>query len=415
MIDTRPLGSAWRLSAWLAVAAALPLPLLVGGFANVAWATRDEPAGRQETWSPSEHSLPGFAPETSAMWAPAALGARTVLLRSPDLTLRDAVTRLRVKVGAAPTGEPEQRVLAAYRLFVNGQDVGIGPGRGDAVVGAPETPEPFPGSFIFDEIDVPAAVLAVGGARLSLALQCYHSDGKAAAWVLMEAHAFDEANATLGVVGSGMHWSVYDARFIFRRGRPDIGSAYGRHNEDLDATEYAHVAGWRLPGFAPTATRGWLPAERRAPAITPVAKRTAPLQVEVGIEPVELVQTAPDHWFFDFGTNRAAGWRLRVPNGTGTAWGGHGTRLEIRLGEALSAEGARTIAWANPIDAFFNGWPTSARRASQPLAPSLSRHATFTVLRAGLPSARRCIHHSYRPAFFCVRDGVVPRSHAAGT
>mmetsp|Transcript_74303 Transcript_74303/g.204711 ORF Transcript_74303/g.204711 Transcript_74303/m.204711 type:complete len:231 (+) Transcript_74303:600-1292(+) len=119
--------------------------------------------------------------------------------------------------------------------------------------------------------------------------------------------------------------------------------------------------------------------------------------------------------FFDFGTNRAAGWRLRVPNGTGTAWGGHGTRLEIRLGEALSAEGARTIAWANPIDAFFNGWPTSARRASQPLAPSLSRHATFTVLRAGLPSARRCIHHSYRPAFFCVRDGVVPRSHAAGT
>ena len=130
-----------------------------------------------------------------------------------------------IRVGASPTGEAEQRVLAAYRLFVNGHDVGIGPGRGDAVVGGPI---PFPGSFIYDTIEVPRTVLTSAGQRLSLALECYHEEGNVDAWTLLEAHAFDESNRTIGVYGTGRDWFGYDARWIFRRGRPDLGSAYQR-------------------------------------------------------------------------------------------------------------------------------------------------------------------------------------------
>ena len=90
-------------------------------------------------------AAPSFPNGTAAiwsMWSSKNTTARHVLLR--PLTLQTTATTtttgagsvappvsLRVRVAAAPDSSSQGKILALYRLYVNGRVAGIGPGRGD--------------------------------------------------------------------------------------------------------------------------------------------------------------------------------------------------------------------------------------------------------------------------------------------
>ena len=348
-----------RLRAWLLLLLVLSLLLQACGFASVAYQPVDNvslPTSSNLVNSRPPNALSGFASTTSAVWAPSSLGARIVLLRPPTIEVgRRRIARLHVKVGTAPAA-----VTTTYRLFVNGLAIAIGMGRASAPSEIPKSAA----DYVYDAFEVPSS--ALGGAKLALALQCFHEDGKESAWALLEARAFDDFNRTIGVYGTGEHWFAYDARWIFRRGRPNFGggSLQSRlYNEDIDASEFKPVVGWRSLDFVPKIAEeqregGWLAAEPRSLGMGPTPKRTPPFFVKAKIAPLVVKQTRPDHWFVDFGVKRAAGAQLIVPAATSALWGGRRTRIELRMSEHLSQDDAHAINWPGVLTSFLRGVPT---------------------------------------------------------
>ena len=118
--------------------------------------------------APPERS--GFSPAAGAIWAPASANASYVFLRTASpIALPAQLVSARIVVSSLPdcgTGDGNQRLLAAYRLFANGVEVGIGPGRGRK----PTHPSYWM-DVVSDSIVLDASLLA--GGTLSLALQCF--------------------------------------------------------------------------------------------------------------------------------------------------------------------------------------------------------------------------------------------------
>ena len=52
------------------------------------------------------------------------------MFRSPDISLKSTTTHVHALVTAYPSGRQE-KLLGAYRLYVNGNVLGLGPGRGE--------------------------------------------------------------------------------------------------------------------------------------------------------------------------------------------------------------------------------------------------------------------------------------------
>ena len=104
-----------------------------------------------------------------AIWSPQGLQAKHVLLRPKSWTIpkdSNEPKRMTVLVSAAPDVKNGGKVLALYKLFVNGIFVGIGPGRGEG----PVSQSAHVG--VYDTIEVPQVVLAAStNEEISVALQ----------------------------------------------------------------------------------------------------------------------------------------------------------------------------------------------------------------------------------------------------
>jgi len=217
-----------------------------------------------------------------------------------------------------------------YRLFVNGVAVGIGPGRPETSLagGSQDT--------VFDEIHIPKEALIASPDKrsLSIALHCFHPDGKDGAWVMLAATMVDSLNRKIAAFGTSEEWFSFNADSIWLQGEVDTGSAYRRVNEDIDGRRLSPISNWMLSDFNPRHT--FNRAEVRTLATFPSAKKTAPLVLHTGLLPVRVVPITHDHYFFDFGRERMGGLSLVVPNHTVASWGGEGTVVEVRLSEQLS-------------------------------------------------------------------------------
>ena len=110
--------------------------------------------------------LSPFTDGTSPIWAPAGQQAKHVLLRPPTMRLAATPAKMTIAVSAAPDIKNGGKVLALYRVFVNGVFLGIGPGRSEQHQSVLTLP-------LYDQIDVPASILGASKSNnsVSLALQ----------------------------------------------------------------------------------------------------------------------------------------------------------------------------------------------------------------------------------------------------
>jgi hypothetical protein len=123
----------------------------------------------------------GTSNMTSAIWN-AGSKARYSLFRK-DITLNPSfgtVTSAIAHVTAAQSGGIE-KLLGAFRFYINGETVGIGPGRGEVNVKDED-------HTTYDTIDVTKAITSANTGKAALAFQCFHQDGGTDARVLLEMH-----------------------------------------------------------------------------------------------------------------------------------------------------------------------------------------------------------------------------------
>jgi hypothetical protein len=239
-------------------------------------------------------------------------------------------------------------MLAAYRLFVNGLELTMGPGRGDVAT----NDSSLPGNAIFDTVELPLRELwslakknstgdGDGGLQLLTALQCYHGNGGAGAWAMLEVRVSNIHGVEQSVFSTSVapgKWLAVNADPIFKSG---LNDSCGRSNEDINATAGALTVGWREPNFTPNHSGNWVHVEARKLAVVPVAKTAAPLHVQHGARPETTQKLANGWWFFDFGSEGAAGVSLVVPKATAAAWTGasnssvHRIVVEMSLSEEV--------------------------------------------------------------------------------
>ena len=263
----------------------------------------------------------------------------------------------------AATDGPQQKMLSAYRLSVNGIVVSVGPGRGNSPVqntsrySNSTVPVNTSTLYMYDSVDITAAARAAasqlkGHARaLVFAVQCYHHDGQDDAKFMLQAHvqyapaaersldAGQQLNHAVTrqqthVIVSDDSWQTFDATGVYNpvqclgkaKHTCTTGGAYPQPREYIDAAAMAAVDGWQGAGFVPG--DGWVAAQVHSSFKTaPLPKSTEPIAFTPGLKPVQLVQLSPGHWFFDFGSEIMAGLRLRVTGGVA------GQKLDITQGE----------------------------------------------------------------------------------
>ncbi len=277
-----------------------------------------------------------FAPTTGALWAPKSLNASRVFLRAAtSITLPAEAVSAQVIVsslpdfdvggdGRTPHGTSGQRLLAAFRLFVNGVEVAHGPGRGRQ----PTNPKYWK-DVVSDTVTLDSSLLQTG--KLSLALQCYQASPTAGTdgWAMLELRTYDSSGSLVASYASNsadetphrdsLNWMAWNADPVFEY-NSGLADTAGRLNENLDAGALARVAGWREAHYVPTEDAGWVPAEERTPRAPPVPKITQPLEILHGQLPVQVIDLGSNHWFVDFGHEAMSGIELTVPAATAKTW-----------------------------------------------------------------------------------------------
>ena len=268
--------------------------------------------------------------EAEPIWA-GADGTRYALFRR-EVTLPSLIREARVLVTAAQSG-PAEKLLGAYRLFVAGEAIGIGPGRGDARTAA--YPDGGDNNHTaWDEFDVTALTQQAANGTLVLGLQCYHESGDSSAGVLLELRLGLSKGSTfrLGTSSSDGLWLSFDATAAFGP-TGTTGGAYSAPQEW--ARSGLMPSGWTRAGWAPSPA--WLPPATRngtARSLEPSVLRpkpTRPLSLTTGVPPASLRQLNATGWFADFGHAMMGGLTLTLPAAAFPA----GTAVQVTLGEEL--------------------------------------------------------------------------------
>jgi alpha-L-rhamnosidase len=222
------------------------------------------------------------------------------------------------------TGNTTDRLLGAYRLYVNAHWVGTGPGRGCG------------GDVPYDVYDV-SQWLTAGTANVVAAQGYAESNGK----FLLQLKVFYQ-DGTEDVFVTDDQWKAIDADTIYNP-TGSTASYYTQPHEYIDARNFQ--VGWQSVGFDDSS---WPSAVERSAFGSLVAKPTYPLEIHEQ-SPVTVVQKASGDYFVDFGQEIMGGIRLSL---TGSA----GQVLELGLGEELS--GTNTVMY-NPLrtgNVFRNYW-----------------------------------------------------------
>jgi hypothetical protein len=214
-----------------------------------------------------------------------------------------------------------KKLLSAYRLYVNGVVVSVGPGRGDSANGNAN-------HTVYDTVDIsgvlqqaqrehargPAADGSAAG-DVVFAAQCYHHDsGDDAMFMLQAQVTYKSAQGgptqQVHTIVSDTTWVGYDATGIYNPtggmgGDVPIGSSDNQPAEHINASKV--IPGWQSASYKPAAAVGWNAVAPRVWASPPQPKETLPINFETGRKPVEMTELSPGHWFVDFGSEIMAG------------------------------------------------------------------------------------------------------------
>lgn len=170
------------------------------------------------------------------------------------------------------------KLLSAYRLYVNGKVVSVGPGRSNSANTADN-------HTVYDTVDITselreARALQGDGASITFAAQCYHHDGGDDAMFMLQAHVtYTSPSEDLHIIVSDASWKGYDATAIYNPtggmgGDVPLSSTDNQPAEYIDASRI--LSGWQDSSFKVDAS--WHPVASRVWISPPVAKETLPIK-----------------------------------------------------------------------------------------------------------------------------------------
>ena len=213
----------------------------------------------------------------------------------------------------ATGSSPEPGRQYVYKLWLNGEFVGLGPTRSIST----ETR--------YDGFDV-TNLVREGGANTFGALAWTTRDEGFQAQLVVE-----YSDGTRQTFGTGEEWTALNGSEVFPSAG-SIGTSYfTAPKENLQAAEFP--SGFDRPGFDDSA---WQQASAQPPYDALVATPTDKVGQRLEL-PVEVVEKSPGHYFLDYGRTWVGGLSLELD---GTA----GQVLDLRFGEELS--GPETVRYA---------------------------------------------------------------------
>ena len=297
------------------------------------WLTDPDPAAEGACESESAWSAPaafrtalwdGFAPQTHAIWLPSK--ASYALFRK-EIAVPKGATNATAYVTALVSGG-KQKLLGAYRLFVNGASAGIGPGRGDCSLQYTGAAADKSLCTEYDTIDLSPHLPASGG-TMALGIQSYHMSGAGA--VQLQLH-FESASGDLLQVGTDAQWLSHDATAFFGPSGATGGYKAPRENQNAQHSPGA----WQEASYKPPAGITWAPSVVQSDFPSNVTAKTGlPLSITTGVKvPVlmEVEGSAEPLFFFDQSSDVMGGIHLEVPAG-----GAKGFKYaEVTLSEELA-------------------------------------------------------------------------------
>lgn len=206
----------------------------------------------------------------------------------------------------ATGSSPEPGRQYVYKLWLNGEFVGLGPVRSIA------------GETRYDGYDV-TDLVRDGGANALGALAWTQADRRFQAQLVVE---YDDG--TRQTFGTGSDWTAMRGGAVYPWGG-SIGTSYFvAPKENLQAAAYP--TGFDEPGFDDSS---WQPAATRPAYAHLVATPTDKVAQREEL-PVEVVEKAPGHYFVDYGRSWIGGVSLDLVGSAGQV-------VELRYGEELSA------------------------------------------------------------------------------
>ena len=204
---------------------------------------------------------------------------------------------------------PEPARQYVYKLWLNGEFVGLGPTRS------------IGGEVRYDGYDVTDLVQAGDNAFGALAYTT--SDQRFLARLVVR-----YADGSTQTFGTGGGWTAMRGSSVFpAAGSIGVSNYFVAPKENLQAARYP--TGFDRPGFDDSA---WLPATVKAPFTRLVSTPTAKVEQQLR-EPVSVEEISPGSYRIDYGRSWIGGLSLDL---TGTA----GQRVDIRFGEVRNANGS---------------------------------------------------------------------------
>jgi hypothetical protein len=271
---------------------------------------------------------------------------------------------------ASVHGEHENaKLLGAYRAYVNGALVGMGPGRPGRC--GPTCPSGSGGGpcvctpeHVYDTYDVTALVSAGGGPAdtATLAVQAFNTppDSKVLALLVVTAANGTVVTAGTTATGGAAAWKAWVADGYMNASCCTAQQWYIQARENYDTA--AEPVGWRLPGYDDSA---WGAAAEAAPIAAPlVARPTRPMAVATGVVPAVVTRLAPGHVFIDMGREVQGGLTAVFTNASG------GELVYARFGEALLSADPPAVQYEMSTgNSYWMGWTL---RATSPAAPAVT-------------------------------------------
>lgn len=204
---------------------------------------------------------------------------------------------------------PEEAKQYVYKLYINGEVVGVGPVRS------------FSGDNRYNVYDV-TDLLRIDSENVVGALNFAKKDKR----FLFQMEIFYK-DGSRQTVCSDESWKAFEGSQVFPNAG-NIGGTYDAPKEYIDARAYPF--GWNDIGFDDSA---WSFAVEQRAIRNLIASSTRNVGKYV-VEPVEVVNKGNNVYFIDFGRAVVGGIQLTVQ-------GTDGHKLEVRLGEELA--GAQTV------------------------------------------------------------------------